>query len=291
MFQLNDFELLSYWPPFLQMLSVERVKPYVKELGLPFGAGDFPNVMRLGRACLEAEMFCTLDAARQDSKRQPFLKAWHSYYRDEGVLDESTLTRFSDSTRASRHRMTYAVFLELRDWIGDEKSTGLQQWFMGNYPRYLDDSGLWSRPLKILFEREPLESPRGDVLPLAPEEVRKVRRLIQLYEARNTDLELRMFTARADAERERPTRWELVLQKFSEDNEEDERSDHPWLGTVSACLQLRLIRQEWTDLHESLGFHRMSKLVSWIRRQDALLHHTRPLPEPPRLLRDNQTEQ
>jgi hypothetical protein len=280
MSRFSKSELEIYWPPFLQMLSVKMLEPYLEELGLPFTKEQFPGVMRLARACLEVEMFCTGYLTSTNPERALFIDAWHTYHQTEGVLDEENLREHCPSK--SRPGLTRTVFIKLQDRIGEDTSTALIVWFNDNYPKYLDDTWRWPWAIKKLFNQDSSPVSLDALAGFTHADVREVLRFSAVYEELYEALVRRIYSTRVAAEASTPTPWERVLQTFPIDN--NESNERPWFGTIETCLQLRLLRREWTLLHKTLGSSKMKLLFVWVRENKELLPNNRTLPEPPKLL-------
>lgn len=265
------------WSFFLQMLSVERTEPFLGELALPFEREQFPEVMRLARACLEVDLAPTVSSVENDPEFLGLTKAWRRYREAEGVLGDEALRRFLE-TYANSETAAQGVYSELRDWVEAGVADALKLWFIGSFRSGPDPAWQWPWALRLLFTGDPQKvSPRTPA-PLAEEERQKVRSFCIRYAAKRRQLEMRFWVIAQAATATLPTLWESVLQNFPAGGLGNR---HPWLGHVEECLQLRLIRREWAALNSTLEPEVMRELINWVRQQESLLPYDTTLPEPP----------
>ena len=277
----SQFDLLSYWSSYLQILSVEVSAQYFEELGLPLRQEQFPQVLRLARACLEAEMYCG-EIARSNSPRSYFVNAWSTYHRMIGVLGEQQLKVLCERAGQGELLISWDTFKGYQQWIGADLSTSLIRWFEENFPPYLDDTWMWFWAIRLLFNEESRQIVPRTPAPLSFEETLQVKRLSVLYEAYKIDVELRAHIALCKAKQEPASLWEEVLMRFPIDSEG--ATDLPWMRSLEACLQRRLLRRLWTNLFDVLGAQTMHRLIEWIRAQQQLLPNNPSLSDLPQLL-------
>lgn len=277
---LTDNDLLSYWSSYLEMLSMEGLSRHIDELGLPFLQEQFPDVLRAARACLETEMYCT-EFARANASRSYFRDAWTPYHREMGVVSAVQLRELCSLSRGDSPLIAWKTF-KGSQWLDEDISTGLIQWFEENYPTLLDETWRWPWAVRLFFNEKTFEADRSTPAPLSREETLQLKRFSIVYEAHKMDIEIRMYIDRIKAIERSHSTWENVRQRFPVDSEG--ATDHEWIRTIEACLQHRLIRREWTKLSDALGSQVLLRITNWIREQESSLPNAPSLPDPPRLL-------
>lgn len=255
------------WIFFLEMLSVERTEAFVGELELPFERERFPEVIRLARACLEVHILPTVNASQSDVEFRGLDRAWHHYREVEGVLDEDLLQNFvaeyRDLTTATQN-----VYSRLRSWVGEETGDALGEWFTHNFRSCPDPVWQWVRALRLMFCVSPQNISPTTVAPVTEDDRQRIRSFCTRYYGKQRDLEMRFWVISQAATATVPTLWESVLQAFQAGGLGNK---YPWLGTVEQCLQLRLIRREWSRLNAELEHDTATRLVAWIKQQEVCL--------------------
>lgn len=269
------------WSFFLQTFSVERSEPFLRELAVPFRREQFPEVVRLARACLEAQVFAVVRAAGGDPASAPLVEAWARYRRAGGVLDEQTLASLS-LRRDGRGVISQVVFEEYQSWVGAETAAALREWFEDNFRSGPDPAWRWPWALRLLFADDPPKVSPPSPTPLSDEERQRVESFCRRYGDKRRALELRFWVIGQAATGTLPSAWEEVLQAYPEG---DRGNIHPWLGHVEECLQSLTLRREWERLRAELGAEAAARLVEWVRRQEKLLPSDGALPPEPRPLR------
>lgn len=131
------FQQAGHWLAYLEMLSVERTKPFISALALPAKRSTFPQVMRLSRACLEVFMFPSPSPGGSAGYPRSFGKHWRQYRDKEGVLSDAALRNFAEprkhlDTRAWFVSLSSDLFDSMQKHIGSD-GDALRGWFHENY--------------------------------------------------------------------------------------------------------------------------------------------------------------
>jgi len=264
------------WLFFLQMLSSERTEPFLRELALPFEREQFPDVMRLARACLEVQMLPSIQVLKNTAGPPDLIKAWEKYRRVAGVLDDETLQHFLECYDRSKF-VSQVVFVKFREWIGADTANALNEWFKNNFRSSPDPTWQWPWALRLLFTDDPQKVTPSTPAPITEDESQRIKSFCTRFGFKRRALESRFWVIKQAATATLPTLWEFVLQTFP-----DSMGNHyPWLGYVEECLQFSLIRREWNKLEEELGANVMAQLIEWVKQQEELLPYNTVLPNEP----------
>lgn len=264
------------WSFFLQMLSVERTEPFLRELALPFEREQFSNVMRLARACLEVHIAPTVSITENDPEFFGLADAWQRYRKAEGVFSDEALQNFLERY-ANMDIAAQLVYLELQEWVGGDVAGALKKWFMSSYRSSPDPIWQWPWALRLFFTDDPQRVSPTTPAPLTEDERQLIQSFCIRYGYKRRQLESRFQVISQAATATLPTLWESVLQAFGGGM----GNRYPWLGNVEQCLQLRLIRKEWTRLKVELEPNVMKNLITWVRQQEKLLPYDTTLPDEP----------
>jgi hypothetical protein len=265
------------WAFFLQTLSVERTEPFLRELALPFEREQFPDVMRLTRACLEAGMFRSIRAAEDDADSAKLIKAWGKYRAAMGVLDDEKLLYFVERYQRTEIILS-AAFEELHGWIGAEPAHSLKEWFRNNFRAAPDPAWQWIWALRVLFTGEPRKVTPTSAAPVDDDERQRIKSFCVRLHSRRRDLESRFWVIKQASTATLPSLWESVLQEATPGGLGNQ---YPWLRYIEETLQLSLIRREWSKLKADLGTNTMTQLTAWVKQQQAILPDNVRLPDEP----------
>jgi hypothetical protein len=265
------------WEFFLQTLSAERTEPFLRELALPFEYEQFPNVMRLARACLEAGLFRSVMAAEGRADSAEFVKAWGKYRAAARVLDDETLLRFLERDRHAEIILS-AAYEEFRGWVGAGVADGLKEWFINNFRTAPDPAWKWILALRLLFAGEPRKVTPSSAAPVNDDERERVKSFSIRVHSKRRNLEGRFWVIKQASTATLPSLWESVLQAATPGGLGNR---YPWLGYIEETLQLSLIRTEWNRLKAELGTNTMTQLITWVRQQQAILPNHVSLPDEP----------
>lgn len=266
------------WRFFLEMLSAERVEPFVDELRLPFGRQNFREVMRLARACLEIDMWRAASIAEGNPELPGFYDAWLNYRSSEGVLSGAELELFSARFK-SPESAPLKVYFDLGYWIGTDLANELLDWFFKRYRSSPDPSHKWPWALRELVANAAQKAPTHPTLYIPDEARQKIVSFCTLYYAKRRDLEMRFYVISQAATATLPTAWEAVLQTFPAGGLGNR---YPWLGRVGQCLQYKLLLTEWRKLKKALGPNTLAGVIDWVKQNENLLPlktHLTDLPE------------
>jgi hypothetical protein len=264
------------WSSFLEMLSVERTEPFLGELALPFEREQFSKVMRLARACLEVHIAPMVSIAGNDPEFFGLTTAWQRYRMAEGVLSDKALRKLLERY-AKVDIAAQFVYSELQEWVGAGVADALKKWFVNNFRSSPDPVWQWPWALRLLFTDDPQRVSPTTPAPLTENERRLIQSFCIRYACKRRQLESRFQVISQAATATLPTLWESVLQAFGGGL----GNRYPWLGNVEQCLELRLIRKEWTRLKVELKPNVMKNLIAWVKQQEKLLPYNTTLPDEP----------
>jgi hypothetical protein len=254
------------WLFFLQMISVERVQPYVSELGLPLEQNNFVQVMHLARGCLEAYFYFSTLSPERYSDSPGFIEAWHSYRKAERVLSDERLEQFLDRYKKPQV-IAVSAYSDLQDMVGLNISQSLRQWFEENF-QHASRSWEWLWALDSLLEHTQQNSIRTSPIPLSDGEEQLVKSLCTDYRMIMKEIAIRFYFANQDLKNVQPTLWESVLQAFPADGP---LKSYFCLFDVERCLKHREVRALWRTLNAELGTSTTVRLNDWIKENVKLL--------------------
>jgi hypothetical protein len=268
----------------MQMLSVERTKPFISELALPIEDDSFFNVMRLARACLEVFMFRPISSENGISDSPNLLQAWQSYQMTEGVLSNETLYDYVErykklSNEEWANYITQTIYMELPEWIGLNAADLLKEWFVKHYQPSKELFANWPRVFRLLLRDLQEGINLTTSFPIADAEKRWIEEFCNSYYSRRVNLMRRFEIINKAAKTNTPTLWESVLQTFPAGG--CAGNFYPWLISVEQCLAFKIICNEWNKLREKLGANKMKRLTDWVRREASLLPSKPNIPDEP----------
>ena len=275
----SELERLRDWKSFLEMLSVAHTQHFITDLALPIDHAHYSQAMRLARACLEVFMFPSVGKQIEPGYTWEFPKHWPIYRKQEGVLSDDDLERFSKqyqyledvlipvfrhrrqrSVKASYYYIVPYVYTELYDWVGSETSDALEGWFekyfRGPIHEFSDWPLIFSKVHKNYSENVVPVSP----CPLTNSEWRVVEGFCSSYDEREASLSKRFEDISEAAVKIEPTPWEAVLQTFPVDSYA--RGGHV-PRQIKDCVRFRLYLEEVEILKQKLGYEKATKLAKW----------------------------
>lgn len=260
---------------FLEMLSVERIEPFISELCLPVDKELLSPVMRLARACLEVDLYNSVGLYKDFSN---FMEPWQRYRDSQGVLSEDILAELS-ACDEKVHLNLDGLFIELQELTGAFKAKELLHWFSNNFRSGPDPVWRWPWAIEMLLTDNPHKPITIPKIVLLRDEQTHIDEFCKHYRAEKKSLEMRFYEVTQAAKLSHPSVWESVLQNYPPD--EGTLKYYPWLLSIYHCLEYRLIRHEWSRLTERLSPARRAYIIHWVREQSILLPFSPILPNEP----------
>jgi hypothetical protein len=264
------YQQARQWCSYLEMLSVERMKPFISELGLPIKPDAFPQVVRITRACLEVFMFPTVSKRGNADDPHEFIKYWHQYRGKEGVLSDEALRNFAEprkylDTKGWFLYLAGDLFGSLQEPIGSDMGDALRDWFRKRYLTSWRWQELWPSAFLRLFRDYEKRVGGRTPPPLSESQQETVTEFCKRFYDERQKLEKRFERIKRRAEAGQPTTWEAVLQTFRAESSAGDY--YPWLRSIESCLISQVFRARWYELKDKLGPDLTKQLVKWARQE------------------------
>jgi hypothetical protein len=224
--------------------------------------------MRLARACLEVDLFPTVIRGEQSEEKWDFMDAWNDYRASEGILDETALHKFFNRY-GTRSIPMQSVYFDLAECIGSTTSDALLEWFSKRFRTAPDALEQWPWAFRRLLIEGPKKIQPTSPPPITEAERQRIHSFCVTLDVRSSELRSRFYITEQVAKSTLPSPWEAVLQAYPPGDELG--NTYPWLQHVHECLELRLIRKQWTRLAKEVGPDLMKRVTGWVKEQEGLL--------------------
>jgi len=261
--QLDQGDLRD-WRNYLEILSVESTEAFLAELAMPIQQENFSQVLRLARACLEVYMGCEADKPVDSTYTWEFPKYWPTYRNNEPALDDKIFLQYVGRFKAVNGDETiYAVYMELKKWVGENTSYALENWFEENYQPIRSGYEIWLHEFWYLLRVRTQHM--LDTNLLDDEQWQLVQKFCDDFYNKQGEIRNRFSQLSENHDIKGPTLWEAVLRTFPVDSY---AGDHyPWLNNIRECLIFQSFRSEWFNLTNKLGPNLMDDFTKWVQQE------------------------